>query len=310
MIDNSGVIKVHLGYVVLTGGLGFIGRTVSLLFAKRGWKVICLIRPESNLAPISIHENIEFIRYDNAEDSLSKLKKLPVNHTVFIHLAAFFTVDNEIEGANLLLQSNVEYGLNLTKFMIKNGFKKFIYAESYWQFDEYGNVKGNCIYAITKSAFSLIVEHLSKKSLNSISLVLYDVYGPNDPRGKLINRLLTQTLSDDPVELSEGNQLIDYIHVDDVASAFFVASELILNEKNSVGFARHTVRSMRPMILREYVKLAADAVNKSLNIRWGGTPYPSHQILNPWLPADSIQLPGWKPIVEFEDGVRGLISGD
>lgn len=297
-------------YAVVTGGLGYIGSKVVLLLASSEWEVICIVRPASNLAVLPIKDRMQFIYYDGTVESLSKLNWLPANRTVFLHLAARSTKAEEIENIDSLVMSNIEFGLNLSKFMVMNNYKKLIHAESYWQFDELGNIGGNCLYAATKSAFSLVLEYMSKCYLNCLTLVLYDVYGPGDSRGKLINAIINQAPHMPAIAVTEGNQLIDYVHIDDVAKAFLVASELILKDNSPVGFLRHTVRSMRPMSLRDYVELAAKATNKSLNVNWGGIPYPVYQIFKPWFPDKLMQLPDWRPIIRFEDGVKDLINNE
>ena len=297
-------------YAVVTGGLGYIGSKVVLLLASSEWEVICIVRPASNLAVLPIKDRMQFIYYDGTVESLSKLNWLPANRTVFLHLAARSTKAEEIENIDSLVMSNIEFGLNLSKFMVMNNYKKLIHAESYWQFDELGNIGGNCLYAATKSAFSLVLEYMSKCYLNCLTLVLYDVYGPGDSRGKLINAIINKAPHMPAIAVTEGNQLIDYVHIDDVAKAFLVASELILKDNSPVGFLRHTVRSMRPMSLRDYVELAAKATNKSLNVNWGGIPYPVYQIFKPWFPDKLMQLPDWRPIIRFEDGVKDLINNE
>ncbi len=298
---------VH-NYAVVTGGLGYIGCRVASLFADMGWEVVCLIRPTADPAVLPNRNRLRFVNYDGTLESLSVLKELPTDRTVFLHLAATSSKTEEVDAAITLLKSNVEYGLNLTKFMSENGFRKFILAESYWQFDVSGNLRGNCLYAVTKSAFSLILEYMSNRYLNAISLVLYDVYGSDDLRGKLINTVINAESQKQPISVTEGKQIIDYIHVEDVARAFLVASDLIVNDPSLTKFRRYTVRTMRSLSLREYIELAADATEISLNVNWGDIPYPPFQIFKPWLPAADMQLPGWRPIIEFEDGIRGLVE--
>ena len=295
-------------FAVVSGGLGYIGKWVISLLEAQGWEVICLVRPKVDSESLLKGPRVRLIEYDGTIESLSQLKKFPTDRTVFIHLAATSGKTDEIEFSDLFLKSNIEYGLLLTKLMIENGFRKFVLAESYWQFDRFGNLLGNSLYAVTKSAFSLILHYMSTRYLNATALVLYDVYGPDDPRGKFMNFLLNQRPLGPPIPVTEGNQLVDYIHIEDVARAFLVASESALVKSSHTGYSRHTIRSMRPMTLCAYVELAVGAMKQFPNVRWGGVPFPEHQIFVPWFPDEGAQLPGWRPIVKFEDGVRTLIN--
>ena len=49
----------------------------------------------------------------------------------------------------------------------------------------------NSLYSATKSSFQPILDYYAQYfSFNIITLILMDVYGPNDPRNKLIPTLI------------------------------------------------------------------------------------------------------------------------
>lgn len=298
----------HIKFAVITGGLGYIGSNLSFLLEKNGWEVILLVRGDKSRDTKSFVNHFSLVEYDGTLDSLSAFNSLDQNNTVFIHLAASMAISDEIEKTTDLIDSNIRLGMDVATYMAQHGFKWLISTESYWQFDAQGLLGGNTLYATTKSAFSLLLEYMAKQYITVISLVLYDVYGPMDARGKLINNLIDSSTNNQTFDMTDGKQIIDFVHVDDVINAYLSAAYQLMAEDMQLSFHRYTVRSMRHLQLREYVSLIEQIIGKPLSIRWGRREYPKYQIMQPWLPGSDRQLPGWEPMISFEDGIRGIAN--
>lgn len=305
--------KVGRRTAVLTGGTGYIGKRLNQHLLDAGWDTILVIRSENRFAPQVNGRvaNCRFVEYDGTQESLDKLYFQFDSEVVFFHLAAYSGVSGTGCNINKLVDSNIRLGAHLLEFAVKNKYKNFIYAESYWQFDQNGRQCGNTLYAVTKSAFSLLAEFYSKE-LNIISLVLYDVYGPNDGRGKLINSLIKGIKTQVAIDMTEAQQLHDFVYIEDVAHAFEVAGISLITScvRDKGSFYRYTVRSMEVRKLKEFVYLLADAVGFPATVRWGTRPYPQHQIMNPWFPEVTRQLPGWNTKFNFYLGIKEIIKNE
>ncbi|MGC7405622.1 NAD-dependent epimerase/dehydratase family protein [Pandoraea pneumonica] len=301
-------IREGTGVAVITGASGYIGSRVAAQLSAQGWRVIRVMRanPAGDAAPMS--DRADIVRYDATAGALAPLATLDPAKTVFLHLAAVAEIAGEIDKAEQLVDANIRLGMDLMTFMIRHGFTRFVSTESYWQFDENGVMGGNSLYAATKSSFSLMAEYLSRHYLRVASLVLYDVYGPNDSRGKLLNALIKHAGAQTPFDLTPGGQVVDFVHVDDVANAFVVAARQLLAGDATPAFHRYTVRSMRALTLRDYVGLIEKVMGSTIPVRWGARPYPRHQIMTPWLPEAGRQLPGWTTTIRFEEGIAGLVD--
>ncbi|AHN77558.1 CDP-abequose synthase [Pandoraea pnomenusa] len=292
----------------MTGASGYIGRKVASRFEAAGWRVVRVMRPNPARDAVTHTDPESVVRYDGTTGSLAALSRLDPETTVFVHLAAAAEITAEIEKAEQLVDANVRLGMDLAIFMIRHGFTRLVTAESYWQFDENGVMRGNSLYAATKSSFSVTLEYLARHYLRVASLVLYDVYGPNDGRGKLLNALIKHAGAATPFDLTAGEQIIDFVHVDDVANAFVVAAGQMLVDGTAPDFHRYTVNSMRPLSLREYVGLIEKVMGCTIPVRWGARPYARHQIMKPWLPDASRRLPDWVATIRFEEGIASLVD--
>ena len=68
--------------------------------------------------------------------------------------------------------------------------------------------------------FELIKKYFSNISKNNksalISLKIFDTYGANDTRKKLLNDLLETYKKKRSLNITSGKQYLDYVHIDDL----------------------------------------------------------------------------------------------
>lgn len=291
---------------IITGGSGYIGKHVTKNLLLDGWQIIHLIRKKPKK---EIFDNK--IKYFNIKNEFIKphlLKNLDKKKTIFIHLASYKSLKEEVDNFQKYINSNIILGTKILSFMYKNSFNKLILTESYWQFDEKGNFSGNSIYAQTKSCFSMMAKYFSKNYNFLInSIVLYDVYGPDDNRKKIINKIINYRKKNKIINLTPGRQIIDYTFIDDVAKGFVIAANTMLLNKKA-KFIRNTIRSMHERSFKNYIKILERNMNLKHRIKWGAKKYPKNQVFKPWLPNSKWLIKTWSPKYKFEHYIKKLIN--
>ncbi|MGE3780901.1 MAG: NAD-dependent epimerase/dehydratase family protein, partial [Pirellulaceae bacterium] len=216
------------------------------------------------------------------------------------HLASHFLVEHHPEDVGPLVASNVLLGTQLLEAMRLSECLLLINTGTFWQHFQDAS-EPVCLYAATKTAFEAIVRYYaSAHTLRAITLKLFHSYGPDDPRPKLFSVFRRAALSDEPVDMSPGEQLIDLVHVDDVVSAYLVAAARLCEGAVS-GWESYAVSSGNPLPLREVARIYEQATGVALNIRWGGRPYRSREVMVPWRGE---VLPGWRPTISLACGLR------
>lgn len=280
--------------VLIAGGYGYVANHVAKRLAAEGWQVIRLIRQHDPAREIDIEGSAVSIIWDELDDVSCRW-----DQTVILNLATHINLSDEMASLHQTIASNISLGVELLRLADERRCAGIISAESYWQFGADGHVSPNSFYAAAKAGFSVLLEHFGAHKGRAVAAVIYDVYGPNDGRGKLLNAAINHPADSAPLPMTAGHQILDFIHVDDVARALLVLSERVLSARQTPGFDRYTIRSMKAKELADHIADIEKALGRKLNVGLGERSYPPHQIMTPWLPGADHQVPGWRPQVSF-----------
>jgi len=177
----------------------------------------------------------------------------------------------------------------------------FVHAGTYWQFGD-GVYAPNTFYAAAKQALhDLLTYYRRTHAISSVTLVLYDIFGPDDTRPKLWSKI-GQAAPGSVFPTSEGRQYIELVHVSDIGRAFLQASTLLLEGVALEPF--HAIRSGVTVTLRELLEQVKLKASLDLNFDWGAIPYWPGQIFEPW---QGPVLPGWFPTIAPVEGITQLL---
>jgi nucleoside-diphosphate-sugar epimerase len=288
--------------VLLTGATGYIGSQLTKRLVAEGYEVACLLRKDSKTDQIATV--IQKITVHVCDGSYSKLVRFMAVYRpdLVIHLASNFRVQHKSEDVFGLVESNLNFPTQLLEAMQNNGIKNFINTGTSWQ--HYSNEEYNPVnlYAATKQAFEAIIAYyVEAHGFKSITLKLFDVYGPQDPRPKLFNLLRRSIRTGEMLKMSLGEQLLDLVYIDDVVDSFIMAIGRISNETKTEIYA---VSGQRRVKLRELVQIYSETLGQQLNVEWGGLPYRVREVMEPW--SDHKLLPGWHPKVTLAEGIARM----
>ena len=290
--------------VLITGATGFVGQHLAASFLKQGREVHLLVRANSSGRRLrELPPNFTVHKHDGTTESMLRIMERAAPDTVF-HLASMFLAQHAPHDLEPLIRSNILPGVQLVEAICKSGIPRFINTGTAWQHyngDDYNPV---CLYAATKEAFEkLLCFYIEAYSLQSITLKLFDTYGPEDPRKKLFALFRQAAANGKPIEMSPGMQKINLVYIDDVVAAFHQAEKL-LNLENCKG-RTYAVRSGKSLTLRDLASLYQKILGKKIPIQWGMRPYRDREMFEPW---QGLSLPNWKPKIDLKMGIK-LMEG-
>lgn len=289
--------------VLITGATGFVGSRLAKQLVEVGCEVHIITRPDSGLGQImEILDNVTVYRHDGTMASMSRIMN-ESNPEIVFHLASLFISEHRSEDVIPLIDSNLLFGTQLLEAMKSAAVERLVNTGTSWQHyqnDVYNPVN---LYAATKQAFEDILKYYQETAdLQVITLKLYDTYGADDPRPKLMHLLKHIADTGEKLAMSPGEQMIDLVHIDDVTDAFLLAGDRLLEGWG--GNASYAVSSGQPLSVKELACLMGTVLKKDLNIEWGGRPYRGREVMMPWDKGKI--LPGWRPRKKLVDGIRGL----
>lgn len=288
--------------ILVTGASGFIGsRLIASL--KDKYHITALVRAGSKTQ--AIKDMCKLYVYDNVDDFIDFLKQ--EKFIGVIHLAALYIKNHHSRNVEDIIGSNVIFGTQICDALVRVGFSGwFINVGSFWQF--YKNMPDNPLdlYASSKNAFLKIIDfYANTTKINFATMYLNDTYGTNDTRPKIWNLWKKIAKSQESIEMSGGEQIIDLVHIDDIVNAFSILINLLNSPFASlVKHQKFTLHSKDKKNLKELSKIFEKVSGKKLNIHWGAKPYEPRENFIPFEGGDP--LPQWEAKIDIEEGFKQL----
>ena len=179
---------------------------------------------------------------------------------------------------------------------------------------EYGAVKGilsedlppkpETAYGVAKHCLALLTETLCAMTKTRFLWVrLLAAYGPMDDPRHLLPSVIEQLLSGEKPMLTPGEQLWDYLYIDDAADAI---CRLALDSAASGVF---NLGSGQAQLVRALVETVRDLVDPALPLGFGEVPYRLDQVMH--LEADISKITratGWQPQTPLPEGLRRTLD--
>ena len=208
--------------VLLTGGLGFIGKRFIDNF-QNSYDLIVFTTENSikNFNPTEI-SNVIIEKGSVEDDSFQKIM-LKHKPEVVIHLAAKSGLKNCEENPDSAFNCNVFGTYNVIKTCAEMN-SKLIFISSREVYGETINESTkeddplfpNNIYGITKMlAETLIINMSQKYNVDYIILRLTNVFGPG-PYERGVNKIIKMAVKDKKIQIYGGEQVVNIVYVDDI----------------------------------------------------------------------------------------------
>jgi nucleoside-diphosphate-sugar epimerase len=289
------------GRALVTGATGFAGSHLVRRLVRDGWEVHVLTRTGSPQASPPFEEVRDRLAVHALADPASGAQDVvaSVQPRIVFHLASAGGYDHHADDIENLVAVNIRFGTELLEGLRTMGGGLLVWTGTSWQHYEGNDYRPVSLYAATKQAFADILTFYNEAAaVRSVSLILSDTYGPDDRRHKLFAQLEEAITTGVEVKLSPGEQLVDYLYVDDLIEALVTAARLLFEggEGGTFSVSSGEVLSVRDLVV-QYAKTRGCPVPVSL----GGRQHREREMMEPWTGGDP--LPGWRPRVRLADGL-------
>jgi CDP-paratose synthetase len=286
--------------ILLTGSTGFLGSALTRHWVDRGHELCLLIRHSSNTHRVEeFLDQVDVVR----EVNLEKVKNAVIQYApdVIVHTACSYgrVGESPIE----LLDANVRLGIALLQAAVDGSGPRT-------QFVNTGTVLAPSVslYALSKHQFSQWGSALCRQyplRLQFVEVLLQQMYGAGDDRTKFIANVIESCRLNEPdLKLTPGEQLRDFIHIDDVVSAF---DAIITHSSLIANYEQIDVGSGDAISMKSFVKLAHQIAQSKTELKFGVMPYrpaePMHCVADP----SRLRSLGWIPRFDLESGLNQTI---
>jgi CDP-3, 6-dideoxy-D-glycero-L-glycero-4-hexulose-4-reductase len=288
--------------IVVSGFSGFIGSHLVQRLKELGHEVWGIQRLSSHIEKTENRFD-RIIFYDGSIDSLLR-SFAKIRPDVAIHLASKFLTSHTSSQIEDLMEANIVFGAKFIEACFVSKVKSFINTGTAWQRFNGNSYLPVNLYAATKEAFEKILAYYDDlKFTRSLTLRLGDTYGQNDPRKKIISILFDSINSQNKVEMSGGEQIINLVHVEDVCDAYVHAMDINELPDTQPG-SIFAVRGKESLSLKDLVAKIEDVTKKSLNVEFGVKAYRDREV---FIPENlTPNLPGWEPKYTLEQGLKNI----
>ena len=290
--------------VLVTGATGFIGRHALAPLVAEGHEVHAVTTREA--PPVA--DGVTWRRADLLEDVGVVGEVAP---EVLLHLAWY--VEPGRYWTSSLNVRWVEASLALLRAFADAGGRRAVIAGTSAEYDwgaagerceeERTPRRPNTLYGAAKHALHCVAEGYAEQSSFELAWGrVFFVYGPGEPEGRLVPSVGRALLEGSTVPTTRGDQVRDFMHVEDVGAAFAA-----LAGGSFTGAVN--VASGEPVTVRQVVDELAAATGRADLLRPGELP--EREDDPPRLVADVTRLRdevGFTPRIGLSEGIGGTLE--
>jgi nucleoside-diphosphate-sugar epimerase len=213
--------------VLVTGATGFIGAPVARHLVDGGHEVVSIIRPTSSLDRLGEHvARVQLVTLPNGlDDSTLASEVASIAPDACIHLAWTVEPGRYVDTTENI--ADVRRSLALLEALDRADCPHFVGIGTcleldtrLGELDDDAVVSPQTLYAASKHGLATIASAFQRTRCRRFTWGrVFFQYGPFEDRRRLVPSIVTRLLVGQPCPLSTGEQIRDYLHVDDVARA-------------------------------------------------------------------------------------------
>jgi nucleoside-diphosphate-sugar epimerase len=292
--------------ILLTGSGGFLGGILAKRLLAAGYSVVGINRRSSgrlnwvNSAGGSL--KILPLEEFNAEQ-LFKDNKIDV----IIHTASSYGLGDQ--GLSDAINGNLTFPLKLIETALRFGKPALINADTFFN-------KNNQIceymfpYCFSKYSFDQLVRKMSDcLGFQYVNLRLEHMYGAGENPGKFCTFVVSACLDNvSMLKLTKGEQKRDFIHVDDVATAFLTILDRLLSKQKLSR--EYSVGCGSSISLKEFVEKVREITQSDTIVEYGAIDYFQGELMYSQGSIEGLLDLGWEPKVSLSEGILQYVDAE
>ena len=301
--------------IFLTGATGFIGSHLLKRLIKEGCNVHISIRKNSSLWRIEdfkdkfVYHTIDLTDFEAVKSAIQQIKP-----DVIFHLAAY-GVDYRQQDIHQTIDVNINASVNLFEAFLANNGNRFIHTGSCFEYgqknmpiSEDDLLDPTSVYGASKASSVHLLSGMAKGMQSGELVILrpFGVFGEYEGLHRFVPQVIDKLKSEYAVQMTLGEQIRDYIYIDDLIDAYILASIVPLENKVeiiNIGSGKGiAIKHLALTILKQL------GVSNDL-LQFGAMPYRPDEMM--YLVANvgkAKSVLGWEPKVSIKKGIEYTIN--
>lgn len=268
-------------YFFLTGGTGFVGSHFIRQALIKSHNLKAIKRSEKSDVKIILKNKPSWIVKNFSDLQINDFQ----NCEVLIHLAAH-SANFPYDTLENCIKFNVTETLNLFNIAYSAGIRKFVMTGSCFEYgkkgEEYKFIPPDAslfptqTYPTSKAMASILITQWALERKVSLKILrLFQIYGEGELQTRLWPTLKEKALKGEDLEMTYGEQIRDFIKVEDVAK--IILEESVNMKENTISIKN--VGSGNPKKLKDFVYEAWEGLNAKGSIILGSIPYRDNEVM-------------------------------
>ncbi len=282
--------------ILITGSSGFLGKHICINLSKKN----NIFTFDRKIQKKKIKNIKSYLYPKSIKDYVAFFKKYKID--IIIHNAGYFVKEHKTSDINKLIDVDIKKTLYLFEASKLAKVKNIISFGSYWQFYSLKSKFSPAnLYACTKQTIFTIAQHyLNNDKISHLQLIIFDTYGKNDVRKKIINILLKVNKKKKLI-INNPNIKMYPLYIEDVCRAVNHSVKFMFKQKKPFN-KQFSIRSSKSIKVFELVNKISKLRGINLNdfITYG------KKINNKVFNGKIIRLPFWKPKYGLNEGLSKL----
>ena len=286
--------------ILITGSTGFVGRHLVPELLNKGYQILEITRNIEKSSKLFGNKTTKLL----SDDDNFKRKIKEFRPAIVIHLASYLTSSDNLIEITKLIDTNITFlskildaisNVNLELFVNTGTFAEYYFGDK--------ELMPSYFYAATKTASRAIVNYYANAyNFKQSTIVPYTIYGGNSSQKKIIDIIYESTFSEKPLNLSPGEQVLDFIHIEDVTNFYIAVIRNINRLPNKTNFNLGTGKGLS---IKELARHIEQVTNRTTNICWGGKAYRKSDVMYAVANHDTIiENLNWSPKISLKEGIK------
>ena len=293
--------------VIIGGAAGFIGNAVARRLIGQGVHVVAVVKPGTSQSAEAFR--LKDLDATVIECDLKEIENLPKlidvqGYDAFYQFAwdgvdkeAFADYERQIDGIRWMIKSvEAAAALRCRKFI---GAGSVTQLELLYQEGRFFTEDRHKYFRAAQLASETMGRAVAReKGIQFIWPIIINVYGEGEIAPRLVNSMIRNLLAGKHQSFSPGEQMYDFVHIQDAAKAF-----CLLGEKGRED-SQYIIGSGTARPLKEYLAIIRDVVAPEIKLGLGELEFHGLEMTEDMLNIDSLTKDtGFKPEITFEAGI-------